>query len=93
MGARALFKDRMFGTRHFWRWQGTPTEELAKQLHETFATAQLGPGAHYRLIEQFAEVAGFKGMFIFDPRPAFEIEAEFRRNQATEATANDIEIG
>lgn len=82
MGVQALWKDRTFDTNHFWRWRGTAAQHLSEQLLEAFSTFQPGPGAHYRFIEHCAELGGFPGMFVMDPRPVWEIVAA-QRNQSS----------
>lgn len=84
MGVQALSKDRVFETNHFWRWRGTAAEHLSEQLFEAFSSFQPGPGAHYRLIEQFAELGGFPSMFVMDPRPVWEFFADQRKQQSPE---------
>ena len=74
MGARALFKDKLFGTHHFSRWRNTPTAGLAERLYGAFESADRRPGCHYRLIERCAELSGFTGMFVMDTRSMSEIE-------------------
>jgi len=86
MAARALFKDRLFGTTsYFEHWDGRRTKVLAERLYNAFATASPCPGWHYDLILRWDELAGLSGIHVMDPRPVWEVEAEYRAAAARTA--------
>jgi len=69
-------------------WDGRLTNKgLVEQLYNAFVTALPGPGAHYELIQRWDDLAELSGIRVTNPRPAWEVEAEYRAAAAHTAPA------